>query len=90
MKLRVYWTDMRGGSVSKVSFRTEVVDEETGKEVGFVEATRSPAVRHISLFNGKYQGDFVEPKECDAFAKGVEAVLNHVVDSTDSVAAQAA
>ncbi len=39
---------------------------------------RSPAKRHISLFGGKYQGDFVKPEECDAFAKGVEAVLSHM------------
>jgi hypothetical protein len=36
MKLRVYWTDLRGGYVSSVSFRTEVIDEEMNKEVGFI------------------------------------------------------
>jgi hypothetical protein len=50
MKLVVYWTDMRGGYVSNVSCRTEVVDKETDKEIGFVEASRSPIARHISLF----------------------------------------
>ena len=39
--------------------------------------------RHISLFGGKYQGDFEEPKECDAFAKGVEAVLNHMAETSE-------
>jgi hypothetical protein len=44
----------------------------------------SPHVpRHISLFGGKYQGDFEEPKECDAFAKGVEAVLNHMAETSE-------
>lgn len=37
-----------------------------------------PAARHISLFGGKYQADFEKPEQCDAFAKGVEAVLNHL------------
>jgi hypothetical protein len=66
------------------------MDEDTNKEVGFVEATRSPITRHISLFGGKYQGDFKTPEECAAFAKGVEAVLNHMVESPDAAASQAA
>jgi hypothetical protein len=90
MKLVVYWTDTRGGYMSKVSFRTEVIDEDTGKEVGFVEATRSPIERRISLFGGKYQGDFETHEECKAFAKGVEAVLNHAVEVPDQAASQAA
>lgn len=90
MKLRVYWTGLRGGYLSSVSFRTEVIDEETGKEVGFVESSRSPAIRHISLFGGKYRGDFRTPEECFAFAKGVEAVLNHMVELSEQAASQAA
>ena len=39
MNLVVYWTDLRGGYTSKVTFRTDVVDQDTGKKVGFVEAT---------------------------------------------------
>jgi hypothetical protein len=85
MRLLVEWVDMRGGWTSQVALRTDVIDQDTGKKVGFVDAERygvhsgSPAKRHISLFGGKYQGDFERREECDAFAKGVEAVLSHMV-----------
>ena len=78
MRLLVEWADMRGGYMSQVAFRTDVVDQDTGKKVGFVQAERSPRKRHISLFGGKYRGEFESPEQCDAFAKGVEAVLNHL------------
>jgi len=78
MKLLVEWVDMRGGYTSRVAWQTNVIDQDTGKKVGFVDAERSPAMRHISLFGGKYQGDFRTAEQCDAFAKGVEAVLNHL------------
>jgi hypothetical protein len=42
VKLKVYWADIRGDYTSSIRIRTKVVDEDTGKEVGFVEATRSP------------------------------------------------
>jgi len=79
MKLLVQWVDLRGGFASPVAFETDVIDQDTGKKVGFVVAERSPRARHISLFGGKYQGDFESREECDAFARGVEAVLNHMV-----------
>jgi hypothetical protein len=83
MKLLVKWVDMRGGYTEQVGWRTEIIDEETGKDVGFVDAARSPARRHVSLFGGKYQGDFKSHEECDAFAKGVEAVLSHLTATTE-------
>jgi hypothetical protein len=64
--------------MSHVAWQTDVIDQDTGKKVGFVEEERSPAARHISLFGGKYQGDFTTWGQCDAFAKGVEAVLSHL------------
>jgi hypothetical protein len=82
MRLLVQWVDMRGGYTSQVAWRTDVIDQDTGKKVGFVDAERSPASRHISLFGGKYEGRFSSSNsiaECDAFAKGVETVLNHMV-----------
>jgi hypothetical protein len=82
MKLQVQWVDMRGGYMSQVAWRTDVIDLDTSKKIGFVDAERSPATRHISLFGGKYQAIFsstASRQECDAFAKGVEAVLNHMV-----------
>jgi hypothetical protein len=87
MRLLVEWVDMRGGYMSRVAWRTDVKDQDTGKKVGFVEAERSPAARHISLFGGKYQGDFKTPAECEAFAKGVEAVLNHAVSLDEEAVA---
>lgn len=79
MRLLVQWVDMRGRYPSPMVWRTDVIDQDTGNRVGFVDAERSPAARHISLFGGKYQRDFRTPEQCDAFAKGVEAVLNHIV-----------
>ena len=90
MKLLYGWTDTRGGYGSKVKFRDEVIDTDTGQEIGFVEATRSPIERHVSLFGGKYQGRFDRPEECAAFIKGVEAVLNHMIELPDVAATQAA
>jgi len=79
MRLQAQWVDMRGNYGSSVTWTTDVIDQETGRKVGFIENERSPAKRRVSLFGGKYQGDFVSPLECAAFAKGVEAVLNHIV-----------
>ncbi len=82
MKLLVKYVDMRGGYQEGQSWETEVVDEETDKIVGWVNAERSPASRTISLFGGKYEATFSSGHsidECTAFAKGVEAVLNHMV-----------
>ena len=64
----------------------DVVDLDTGKTVGRVTSgnreykgnQRFPS-RSISLFEKKYIGQFNSNEECAAFAKGVEAVLNHMV-----------
>jgi hypothetical protein len=82
LKLIVHTTDLRGRYPSKTRFRSKVIDQDTGEQIGFVEETRSPPRRHISLFGGKYHGDFTKPEECAAFAKGVEAVLNHMVEQS--------
>lgn len=84
MKLLVQWVDMRGGYSTPVTFTTHVIDEATGAKVGFVEASRSPRARQISLFGGKYSAEFESPEECNAFAKGVEAVLNHMTGVDES------
>ena len=85
MRLLVKWVNMRGGYTSAIAWQPRVVDEDTGKQVGYVHSQRSPAERHISLFGGKYEGDFESQKECVAFAKGVEAVLNHLTDATEQI-----
>jgi|SRR5215813_6514229 len=83
MKLLVEPTDMRGNYTSQDWWEGDVIDQDTGKKVGLVEARRSPARRHISLFGGKYQVDFTSQEQCEAFAKGVEAVFNHVAPVDD-------
>jgi len=32
MRLLVYWVDMRGGHIGHVGWRTDVIDEDTGKK----------------------------------------------------------
>ena len=81
MKLRVHWVELRGGYTESVAFKTDVIDLDTGKVVGFVLAERSPATRYISLFDGKYQAEFSSSnsrRDCEIFAQGVEAVLDHM------------
>jgi hypothetical protein len=87
MKLRVPWHDIRrlGGSIRSDS----VIDEDAAKSVGYVlHSAHSDGIRRrISLFGGKYEGSFATHyegsfathEECVAFARGVEAVLNHMV-----------
>lgn len=82
MNLLVKHIDMRGGYQEGQAWHTDVVDDETGRIVGYVHAERSPAFRTISLFGGKYEETFSSNhsmEECAAFAKGVQAVLNHMV-----------
>jgi len=84
MKLEFCWHDMRGGHSSPVTIRTDIVDAETGKKVGFHVETKTPGSgysRHVSLFDGTYQADFMRPEECFAFVKGVEQVLSRMLGS---------
>jgi hypothetical protein len=84
--------------VPKVSLRSihnsgerGVMDEDTGKTVGQLlfspntshMATHKQTRRQIHLLGGKYVGNFNSHDECVAFAKGVEAVLNHMVSTDD-------
>lgn len=89
MRLQVQWVDMRGGYTEGIAWETAVIDEETGKKVGFVENERSPRKRHVFLFAGKYRGTFESYEECHAFAKGIEAVLNHMTAIDEGVTAGA-
>jgi hypothetical protein len=60
-----------------------IIDLVSGKIVGRIQGRLGsrfdtfPAWM-ISLFDGKYSGGFSRREECIAFAKGVEAVLNHM------------
>jgi hypothetical protein len=88
MKLFIMNVDMRGGYQEPQAWQTDVVDKETDKTVGWVYAERSPASRTISLFGGKYEATFSSGHsidECIAFAKGVEAVMNHLTTIPNEV-----
>jgi len=68
-----------------------VIDRATGLAVGFIRSETHPGMRYVSLFDGKYQGQFASSQECDAFIKGVETVLNHMTSfNLPTVDAQAA
>jgi hypothetical protein len=67
MKLKVPRIDLRGGLAGG---KIDVVDEETGKTVGFLHPYRA---RHISLFAGKYSADLGSHEQC---AASLRAVLN--------------
>jgi hypothetical protein len=54
-----------------------IIDEDTGLSVG--EFWWGQHGQEVVLFDGKYVGTFKTPAECSAFAKGVEAVLSHMV-----------
>jgi hypothetical protein len=55
-----------------------IIDSETGKTIGMLDYGHQQG-RTVSLFDGKYRGTFKDHDQCWAFAKGVEAVLNHMV-----------
>jgi hypothetical protein len=56
-----------------------VIDDETGKQVGHVLHAPHGCV-YVHLFDGKYDGKLNDWKECKAFIKGVETVLNRLLD----------
>ncbi len=62
------------------------------KAIGTLYEETEPAKRYISLFGGKYTGEFKTSAECQAFAKGVEAVINNLmpVDEEQLLAEKAA
>lgn len=66
----------------------KIIDLNTKTAVGHLDIVKKtfgepPTTRLISLFGGKYTGEFDTHEECVAFAKGVEAVLNHMVSTGD-------
>jgi hypothetical protein len=72
MEIIVPKVDLRGDDGSRS------IDDETGRCVGQLLMGKEEG-RTIILFGGKYQGTFKTQAECEAFAKGVQSVLNHVV-----------
>jgi hypothetical protein len=74
MKIEIPVIDLR----HQTSGGRPITDADTGKEVGMLYYGHQNG-RTVSLFDGKYQMTFEEHTQCWAFAKGVEAVLNHMV-----------
>lgn len=73
MRLKIPLVDLR----SRIVGSDAIEDEDTGKAVGALHYGGGD--RTVSLFDGKYQATFPSHEECCAFAKGVQAVLNHMV-----------
>jgi hypothetical protein len=57
------------------------IDDENGKSVGQILFNKGSGRTIILL--GKYRGTFESLKECEAFAKGVQTVLNHMTSTND-------
>ena len=89
MRLRAEHIDMQGNYPDEVYWPTSVTDLDTGKIVGKILNER-PRLRRVSVFDSKYQGDFKTREECDAFLRGIEAVLNHATSFTEPNAAEQA
>jgi hypothetical protein len=55
---------------------SNAITDQDGNSVGTL-ISRKGSGRTINLF-GKYKGHFETPEECEAFANGVAAVINHM------------
>jgi hypothetical protein len=87
MRLKIIKVD---GRCRSADGRFDVTDMDSGKNVGFVLHRLGSAIEDahcpswsISLFDGKYAGNFKGFEECTAFAAGVEAVLSHMTSTSD-------
>ena len=88
--MRIKIPKVDGRSRRAMYLSVQVVDLDTGKVIGDIENRQGQIrldsndeyVRHpsrtISLFGGKYIGQFETHDECYAFAEGVQAVINHL------------
>lgn len=74
MKIRVPHVDLRSDNGSRP------ITDETGRTIGQILMGKE-AGRTVVLFGEKYIGSFETQAECDAFAKGVQAVLNHLTST---------
>jgi hypothetical protein len=88
MKIEVPEFDARTGKD-----QLDVIDTDTGMVVGHLHCGlgetgpapdyfRLPS-RSISLFDDKYWGRYASHKECQSFADGVAAVLNHLTQQNE-------
>jgi len=77
MRLVPQHIDMRGNYPDPMVWNTNIVDEDSGDEVGTLVHETRPAKRTVSLFGGRYKAEFKTAEEYEAFLRGVEAVYNH-------------
>ena len=56
----------------------DIIDADTGKVVGWIVRNWGIAGTTISLFGGKYSGQFSSSEECAAYAEGVEDAINQM------------
>jgi len=81
--------NLRGGRYPIATAWETDVTEDSGQKIGVVYAERQDGAtlfRHISLYGGKYEGQFRSREECDAFEMGVRAVIKHLTSVSDQQA----
>jgi hypothetical protein len=66
-----------------------VIDEDTGKEVGYIQSGNSDGIE-ISLFDGKYRTRVNRCETAVGFVLGVQSVLNHMAYIDRKSASEAA
>jgi hypothetical protein len=57
-----------------------IVDKDTGKEVGLICSLGAGRGINVHLFGHRYEATVSTYQECCGFVRGVEAVLDHIVD----------
>ena len=61
-----------------------IIDQDTGKKVGEIRSRGSGPDSsggiYVYLFDGRYEAELSNRDECKGFIKGVEAVLNQMLD----------
>lgn len=58
----------------------DIVDEDNANDaVGELSFERGVG-RHVSMYGGKYKATFQTHAECVAFVRGIQAVLQHLIE----------
>jgi hypothetical protein len=57
--------------------KVDIIDEDIDDAVGEVYFEKGVG-RHVTLY-GRYKGTFKTHEECEAFVKGVQTVLEHMI-----------
>lgn len=93
IQMRLKLERVEGYYTGRTSYQYGVFDELTDKCVGIINIDRyigkRRVTRTVELFDRKYRGSFDTHAKCVAFAKGVEAVLNHILKAKDATSVNA-